>query len=308
MINKFKVLIKERISGLFIVFLIFFFCFQTDIISPKSGFGEVKKDKINPFGEIKGIIDSYNAGEIVKFEIQANDNDKIKKIIFQVLGTGVKLSLIPRTPVIKYNYSFTTKGWENKAYIYTLLVEDMSSNTWKYQGIFFLKSPKTEGLDTRLTSDKIIKSLYSLGKGNEADFLHVSTNKEVIRIGEFVSYHFRSEKDCYLLLINIGADGNIVQLFPNGFNPDHHIKAYKRYVIPEKNSDMKLEATGPPGTEKLLAIVSETPFNLFPTDFSYSPYFILDKDNKPLLKEVRKNIRNAKFLKISQQIVSYLIK
>ena len=307
MINKLEPYFKKNdYSLLFIFFLLF--CFQSVIFTPESGFGKVKNDIINPFGEIKGIKDSYKIGEVVEFEILANDNSALRKIVFQVKGSNVYLSLNPQTSKVRYKYSFNTKGWEKKAYIYTLFAEDMSGNTLKYQGIFFLKSPKTQDLNTKLLASKIINAVYSLGKNNYADFFHVTANKEVIRIGEFVSYHFRSEKSCYLLLLNIGAGGNLVQIFPNGFNPESYIKAYKRYVVPGKTANMKLEVTGPPGREAIIAIVSETPFNLFPADFENSPFFILDKEDQELLKKIRKNIRNVKFQKFSQKIMSYSIK
>jgi hypothetical protein len=83
------------------------------------------------------------------------------------------------------------------------------------------------------SSSNVNTRSISVGKGNAPPML-VETNQTVMmRRGDKHTYGFRSKKDCYLVLYNVGPDGEITQLFPNMFIKDNHIKANRTYIIPD---------------------------------------------------------------------------
>lgn len=65
----------------------------------------------------------------------------------------------------------------------------------------------------------------------------VETNQTVVmgrgKVKGKHTYGFRTRKDCYLVLYNVGPDGEITQLFPNIYLKNNFIKANRTYIIPD---------------------------------------------------------------------------
>lgn len=162
---------------------------------------------------------------------------------------------------------------------------------------------KTE--PAKVTFEYVIAELKELGKDKEPDFFEVWTNKQDLYIGEEVSYHFQSEKDCYLNLFNFTVSGELIQVFPNNFSPDSFVEANKEYSIPDAGINLVLNVTGPSGIENIIALVSEEPLNILDADFETQDFFALDRNNQELLNTVSKNIRESSNL--AQKQIQYSI-
>ncbi|MBT4286775.1 MAG: DUF4384 domain-containing protein [Desulfobacula sp.] len=94
------------------------------------------------------------------------------------------------------------------------------------------------------------------------------TNKKVFKPGDTISFFFNSEKDCYLNIVDIGTSGNITLLFPNKYHQNSRIDAGKTYKIPDESSDMFAFRVDPPaGIDRVYAIASTRPLNIFDTNF-----------------------------------------
>lgn len=158
-----------------------------------------------------------------------------------------------------------------------------------------------------ITFDSVIAELKKLGKDNEPDFFQVWTNKQNLKIGEQVSYHFKSEKDCYLNLLNLTVEEGLIQVFPNSFTPDAFVKAGKEYSIPGPEINLVLNVTGPPGIENIIAFVSEEPLNLLNSEFEKQAFYELDRDKQELLNKISENIRQAESNSIVQKQIHYTI-
>ncbi|MEW6756463.1 MAG: caspase family protein, partial [Candidatus Latescibacterota bacterium] len=78
-----------------------------------------------------------------------------------------------------------------------------------------------------------------------------------MRIGDPVYFHFRSDRDAYLTLLNVGAEGSITILYPNQFYPNSRVVANKTYTIPSPEMGFELHLSGPPGQEMVKAIATE---------------------------------------------------
>ena len=94
------------------------------------------------------------------------------------------------------------------------------------------------------------------------------TDRPSYRLGEPIYFNFRSEKECYLNLVDINSQGEITLLFPNRFNSDNRVKAGVTYRIPGPGYGFELTAQPPLGTDRIYAIASSTPIDIFSNDFS----------------------------------------
>jgi len=92
--------------------------------------------------------------------------------------------------------------------------------------------------------------------------VQVSMNKPAMKIGkDGLDITVKSNHDGYLYLVLLGSDAkSFYILFPNGLDGDNKIEAGKPIRIPKENWAVK--AAGPAGTDRLLALVTDTPRKL----------------------------------------------
>lgn len=96
------------------------------------------------------------------------------------------------------------------------------------------------------------------------------------RIGENINVYFRSEKNCYMTLINFGTSGKLTVLFPNAHHTSNFILGNKVYEIPGEEYPFEYQLTGPPGTEKLKAIATTQRTNLMNLDLSKGLFHVTE--------------------------------
>ena len=76
---------------------------------------------------------------------------------------------------------------------------------------------------------------------------------------DMMSFKVKSDKGGFVYVFQYGSDGNIVQIFPNAAAKNNQMRADTTLSLPPKNAGT--QAGGPPGTDHLLAIVSQYPRN-----------------------------------------------
>jgi hypothetical protein len=91
---------------------------------------------------------------------------------------------------------------------------------------------------------------------------------ESFKIGDTINIKFKSSKDCYLTLLNIGTSGKLTILYPNSLHKDNFIEAGKLYEIPGNEYGFEYQLSEPAGTEKLKAIVTESKVDLVESQLS----------------------------------------
>jgi len=84
--------------------------------------------------------------------------------------------------------------------------------------------------------------------------LMIRPDRAAYHIGEQVRIVVSSQKDCRLTLINVGASGKAVQLFPNSLQRDNLIRGGHEILIPSPQARFQVLARAPAGAESLLAI------------------------------------------------------
>ena len=80
----------------------------------------------------------------------------------------------------------------------------------------------------------------------------------VFKIGDKIRILFRTGRDCYLTLINLGTSGKLTVLFPNFYCVDNFVIANRTYAIPGEDYPFEYELTGPRGIERIKAVVTVT--------------------------------------------------
>lgn len=110
-----------------------------------------------------------------------------------------------------------------------------------------------------------IRNLTELIHLNPPFKIELWTDKKRYRIGEKLIIYFRSEKDCYLTLIDMTTSGKFYILFPNLYTADNYIKAGKVYSIPGLHHTFSITVGEPRGFERLKAIATLENVNLINT-------------------------------------------
>lgn len=77
--------------------------------------------------------------------------------------------------------------------------------------------------------------------------------------GELITFHFRSNKDCYVYLYHMDASGAVKLLFPNSFTRDNRVKANHVNSIPDDTMNFDFQITEPLGAEMVKAFASLQP-------------------------------------------------
>jgi hypothetical protein len=109
--------------------------------------------------------------------------------------------------------------------------------------------------------DIMVKSLAKITPSNpsfEVELKVVDETTRDFKLGEKIVFSVKSEKDSYILLINLSKDGAINIIYPNKYHHDAHVKANEEIEIPDKA--MKAKAFEfmllPPAGEELVKVIA----------------------------------------------------
>lgn len=109
------------------------------------------------------------------------------------------------------------------------------------------------------------------------------------RIGDHTNVVLESAREGYLTLLDFGTSGRIYGVCPSRFIPDPHIAPGKHVFPSEDSPHPTFVATGRPGREELLAIITDEPLDLdwMPTDPRVPAKVLSAHDLDDLLRQVR---------------------
>jgi len=94
------------------------------------------------------------------------------------------------------------------------------------------------------------------------------SDKPVYRIGETMTLNFKTDRDCYITILDAGTSGKVHILYPNRFSGGSKVLAEKTYAIPGKDDGYAIIVGGPKGIEVVRAIATLTPIPFIEADFS----------------------------------------
>lgn len=126
------------------------------------------------------------------------------------------------------------------------------------------------------TKNKFFQKVQQVKK--QRDFsVKLWTDQSNYRLGDSIYFYFRAERDCYLNLVDIASDGEIRLIFPNRFHSDHYVRGGVTHRIPGENYGFSFEVEPPTGAERVYAIASTLPLNIFAHDFSQEAFVTLTR-------------------------------
>lgn len=126
------------------------------------------------------------------------------------------------------------------------------------------------------TGNKFSQKVQQLA--NRQDFsVQLWTDRTTYRVGEPIHFYFRAERDCYLNLVDINSEGEISLLFPNRFDSNNRVQGGKTYCIPGDNYGFALEAMPPTGSDRIYAIASTRPLDIFIHDFARDAFVTMTR-------------------------------
>ncbi len=88
--------------------------------------------------------------------------------------------------------------------------------------------------------------------------LVLNASKDTYYIGEYLQVNIHSSQDGYLRIVYLSSTGVKLQIFPNGYQENSHIKADQNYQIPPKEKPKMLKIQGPEGIDTIIAVFSHT--------------------------------------------------
>jgi len=155
------------------------------------------------------------------------------------------------------------------------------------------------------TKKKLFKT-YKKASKNSAFKVKLWTDKSQYLIDDPIHFYFETEKDCFVNLINVGSSGNITVLFPNRYHSNNLIKAGVKYKIPGESYPFGLVVQPPPGNERVYAIASTWPIDIFTMDFEKQVFTSLTRTNTRdigVIKQVGNKLDRAKLQSSAECIV-----
>ena len=101
-------------------------------------------------------------------------------------------------------------------------------------------------------------------------------NRTSFGIGESVRFHAESERDGYLTLVDLGTDGTVTVLFPNGEDRDNHVRSGQRISFPVES---EIQVLPPAGRGMARAFLTPEPLDIplaLDDDFAFGDVLLAD--------------------------------
>jgi len=163
------------------------------------------------------------------------------------------------------------------------------------------------GIERQIENDYVVKQLARIHNPNPSFNVKVwvtDENRNDFRVGEKVVFNFRSDEDCYLLMINTDSKGNISLIFPNRLYRDSFIRGGEGKNIPDERMGkmFELKFGEPSGEETVKVIATKKPLDLDKLGigrleelFKQGVYAqVPEKTRSILIKEVTKSLSSGK--------------
>lgn len=108
-----------------------------------------------------------------------------------------------------------------------------------------------ENLKTLRNNSPQIETKFWIEQDNKVVVVPGKVNK--LNIGSSIVFHFISNKNGYLTVIDIQPNGDVVILYPNKLNKNNKIKANIEYSIPSKDDGFQFALCEPAGRDTAVA-------------------------------------------------------
>ncbi len=224
-------------------------------------------------GEVSSYIKAKISSAFVKIGYFSEYNDPEFNKYLDQTGLTTRGVAIDRNEQVDDLYSkvqgfISGSYWDNQDKLeFQIKFYDMREKKYTFDEMFAVKKDQFSKIKLHPDNlDDFSKKYEDLSKMFESQSFNIkvwpdkgdySTYKE----GEYLIPHFLSNKDCYLRIYLVCADGNALMLFPNFYDKNNFVKKNQVYKIGDPAfSPFKLRLAPPFGTEMLIAVASSTDF------------------------------------------------
>jgi hypothetical protein len=121
-------------------------------------------------------------------------------------------------------------------------------------------------------------------------------SKSDLQEGEAVKIFYQVNRNCYVYIFSIAADGSVTLLFPNSINSQNFITSGNVYEFPEPGSRIQLQARFLPNDPKNVAeerikiIATQEKEDLIPLGFREGMFKIYDAKSTGLISDLVKRL------------------
>lgn len=146
----------------------------------------------------------------------------------------------------------------------------------------------------RVKLKALIKPVYP--EKGEGISLKVSLSKTLIKEGDEVKIFFQTNRDCYVYIFSVAADGSVTLLLPNSINKDNFVLAGKTNTFPTPESKIRLTAMflpdfkGKTAEEKIKIIATKKEEELIPLGFQEGAFKVYDAKSTGMISDLVKKL------------------
>lgn len=119
-------------------------------------------------------------------------------------------------------------------------------------------APRIQVVRTPVVTEQLIR----VPTGHRLPTVDVWTSEGdggVVYPGEAMKVFFQTNRDAYVVIVDIDTRGRASLLFPADRFDDGFVRGRRTVALPERGAGYKLQVTGPAGVERILAFASDEP-------------------------------------------------
>ncbi len=198
-------------------------------------------------------------------------------VSFQIVPPGATLSVDGKIIPVNEQGFARVKAVSAKQYVYFVSAEGFENRTGQFnpaQKQLVMVDLNAKDAFYGLKSDFIKKVRQTSNDFN----IRLWTNSSQYKLGDTLSFFFRAERDCYLNLVDINSRGELTVIFPNRFHQDNYVQAGRTYQIPDESYGFEFQAQPPAGKDRVYAIASTTPLNIFDGSYGQSGFMAITRN------------------------------
>ena len=142
----------------------------------------------------------------------------------------------------------------------------------------------------------------------------LSLSKADLKEGDEVKIFYQVNKECYVYIFSVAADGSVTLLLPNSANQENFIKANRAYEFPPAGSQIRLKAMflpdfkGKVAEERIKIIATRKKEDIVPLGFQEGMFKVYDAKSTGMISDLVKRLNQLEPADWAEATVVYTIK
>ena len=126
--------------------------------------------------------------------------------------------------------------------------------------------------------------------------LKLTLSKTELQEGDEVQILYQANRDCYVYIFSVAADGSVTLLFPNTLNKDNAVRGSEIGEFPPKGSKIKLQArflpgyTEPVAQERIKIIATRHKEDIIPLGFQEGLFKVFNAQSTGMISDLVKRL------------------